>query len=124
LSQRYESTVEATDLVLSGGATSGLLIILSTLLDLANGVVFLDEVTYMIALESIKDFSTLKIVPVKLSDDGVDIRDLEEKIIKYKPKDAAGSGKMFNACYYTIPTYHNPTGLLFSEGKFVAHSLI
>ncbi|KAG5677629.1 hypothetical protein PVAND_007370 [Polypedilum vanderplanki] len=115
LSQKYQSTVESSDLVVSGGATSGLLLILSTLIDLANGVVFLDEVTYMIALESIKDFCTLKIVPVKLNEDGVDIKDLEQKIIKFKPT-TNDIGKMFNICYYTIPTYHNPTGILFSDG--------
>lgn len=74
----------------------------------------MDEVTYMIALESIRDFSSLKVIPVKLNDDGVDLKDLEDKILehKFQPKN-----KMFHACYYTIPTFHNPTGILFSDGK-------
>jgi DNA-binding transcriptional MocR family regulator len=84
---------------------------LTTLIDL-NGYVFLDEVTYMIALESIKNFHTLKIVPVKLNSDGVDLCDLEEKVSKYKFQP---NGKMFFGCYYTIPTFHNPTGIVFSQ---------
>lgn len=112
LSRNYQSPVNAADLVLTCGASSGMLLILSSLLDL-NGVVFVDEVTYMIALEAIREFPSLKIIPVKLNDDGVDINDLEQKIIKHKASPA--NGKMFYGCYYTIPTYHNPTGILFSD---------
>lgn len=104
--------MDASDLILTAGATYGLLVILSTLIDL-NGIVFLDEATYMIALESISDFNTLKIVPVKLNDDGVDLIDLEDKIVKYKFQQES---KMFWGCYYTMPTYHNPTSIVFSEG--------
>jgi DNA-binding transcriptional MocR family regulator len=124
LSRHYQSPVDASDLVLTGGATSGLLLILSTLINHANGVVFLDEVTYMIALEGIQDFPTLKIVPVKLNDDGVDIKDLEEKLIKFKPIVDGNSSKLFNACYYTIPTYHNPTGIVFSEGNSILKKIL
>lgn len=112
MSKGYHSKVEAADLVLSGGATSGMLHILATLIDF-NGIVFLDEATYMIALESIRDFATLKIVPVKLNDNGVDLDDLEQKIIQYKFQP---NGKMFLACYYTIPTFHNPTSIVFTPG--------
>lgn len=103
--------------MLTAGATNGLHLILSTLVDL-NGFVFIDEVTYMIALEAISEFSTLKIIPVKLNDDGVDLADLEDKLkvkqFEHNPK------KTFWGIYYTIPTYHNPTGILFSEGKYVS----
>lgn len=67
----------------------------------------------MIVLEAIGEFPTLKIVPVKLNDDGVDIDDLERKVLEHKFSPA--HGKMFYGCYYTIPTYHNPTGILFSN---------
>lgn len=89
-----------------------MLLILSTLIDL-NGIVFLDEVTYMIVLKAIRGFPSLKIIPVKLKDDGVDLEDLERKVIdnKFSPS----HGKMFFGCYYTMPTFHNPTGILFSD---------
>jgi DNA-binding transcriptional MocR family regulator len=112
LSKNYDSPVNSADIVLSGGASSGLLLILSTLLDM-NGVVFVDEVTYMIVLEAIAQFPTLKIVPVKLNNDGVDVEDLERKILQHKFTPT--HGKMFFGLYYTIPTYHNPTGILFSD---------
>ena len=104
--------------MLTAGATNGIHLILSTLVDL-GGFVFLDEVTYMIALEAISQFSTIKIIPVKINDDGVDIDDLEEKLKmkQFEPQ----SDKMFWGIYYTIPTFHNPTGILFSEGKNVNH---
>lgn len=89
-------------------------LILTTLIDL-NGFVFLDEVTYMIALEAIQQFSTVKIIPVKLNDDGVDLADLEEKI---KKRQFQSQDKMFWGIYYTMPTFHNPTGILFSPGKW------
>lgn len=105
--------MDAADLVLTAGATNGIHLILSSLVDL-HGMVFLDEVTYMIALEAIKQFSTIEIVPVKLNEDGVDINDLEEKLMKNRFQQ---NSKMFWGVYYTIPTFHNPTGILFSEGE-------
>lgn len=114
LTRGYKSEVNPADLVLTAGATNGIHHILSNLIDL-DGFVFLDEVTYMIALEAIQQFSNIKIVPVKLNDDGVNICDLEEKLIKSKFE--ATSGKMFWGMYYTIPTFHNPTGIVFSEGE-------
>lgn len=69
----------------------------------------------MIALDSIKHFSSLTIVPVKLNDDGVDLKDLEEHVSKRRFN---SERKQFWGMYYTIPTYHNPTGILFSPGRF------
>ena len=62
----------------------------------------------MIALEAIASFSTLKVIPVKLNEDGVDLVDLEEKIKQRQFNKS--SDKLFWAMYYTIPTFHNPTG--------------
>lgn len=68
----------------------------------------------MIALEAISQFSSIKIVPVKINEDGVDIEDLEEKV---KARQFQSGAKMFWGVYYTMPTFHNPTGILFSEGE-------
>lgn len=46
------------------GASHGMHIILSTLIDMA-GFVFVDEVTYMIALDVFRQFSNMKIIPGK-----------------------------------------------------------
>ncbi|XP_018804704.1 PREDICTED: uncharacterized protein YER152C isoform X1 [Bactrocera latifrons] len=106
-----DDPVKSEDLIITTGASQGLHFVLSTLLDL-NGVIFVDEVTYMIALDTMKHFTTLTIVPLKLNDDGVDVKELE-KIVREKRFQS--KSKTFWAMYYTIPTYHNPTGILFSE---------
>ncbi|XP_013105185.2 uncharacterized protein LOC106085466 [Stomoxys calcitrans] len=110
-SQMYKSEVKCEDLIVTSGATQGLHVILSTLVDL-NGFIFVDEVTYMLALDSIKQFHTLTIIPIKLNNDGVDLDDLEEQL---KENLFKTTKKEFWGMYYTIPTYHNPTGILFSS---------
>lgn len=66
----------------------------------------------MIALDAIKQFHTLNIVPVKLNSDGVDLACLESLL---KQKQFSSKNKEFWGMYYTIPTYHNPTGIEFSK---------
>ncbi|KAH8405252.1 hypothetical protein KR222_000583 [Zaprionus bogoriensis] len=112
-SGQYDSPVNSEDLILTTGASQGLHFVLSTLIDF-GGYIFVDEYTYMIALDTMKHFTTLKVVPVKLNDDGVDLKDLEEKV---KERSFKSQNKEFWAVYYTIPTYHNPTGILFSPGN-------
>ncbi|XP_065082668.1 2-aminoadipate transaminase [Ochlerotatus camptorhynchus] len=112
LSKGYQSDVNKSDLVQTSGATHGLHLILSTLIDLA-GVIFVDEVTYMIALETFRQFDTMKIVTVPLREDGPDIGVLSTLINQHKFK--LSGNKIFWGVYYTIPTFHNPTGILFSD---------
>lgn len=102
------------DLIITTGATQGLHFVLSILIDF-GGYIFVDEFTYMIALDSMKQFTSLRIVPVKLTADGVDLKDLEEKV---KERCFKSENKEFWGIYYTIPTYHNPTGILFTPGKY------
>lgn len=109
--KNFNNYLFSEDLIITSGATQGLHIILSTLVDL-NGYIFVDEVTYMLALDSIKQFHTLNIVPVKLHQDGVDLDDLEKRL---QEKQFKTTTKEFWGMYYTIPTYHNPTGVLFSS---------
>uniref|UniRef100_A0A182Y7Y2 Aminotransferase class I/classII large domain-containing protein n=2 Tax=Anopheles stephensi TaxID=30069 RepID=A0A182Y7Y2_ANOST len=114
LTDGYRSEVNMSDLVQTSGATNGLHLILSTLVDLA-GVIFVDEYTYMIALETIAQFNTMKIVPVPFGADGPDVASLQALIAQHRF--AATKGKLFWGVYYTIPTFHNPTGIVFSEEK-------
>ncbi|KAH8378787.1 hypothetical protein KR009_001366 [Drosophila setifemur] len=106
----HNDTVNCEDLIVTTGASQGLHLLLSTLIDF-EGFIFVDEFTYMIALDSMKHFNSLTIVPVKLNDDGVDLKDLEEKVAQRRFN---SEKKVFWGMYYTIPTYHNPTGILFS----------
>lgn len=55
------------DIIVTTGATQGLHLILSTLIDF-SGVLFVDEVTYMIALSAMSQFTTMKIVTGMVTD--------------------------------------------------------
>lgn len=100
--------------MLTSGATQGLHFALSLLVDL-NGVVFVDEVTYMIALDLMAHFPGLRIVSVPLVDGiGVDVQQLRRLVAEHRP--ATGTGKPFWGMYYTVPVHHNPTGQTFSAG--------
>ncbi|EDW78914.1 uncharacterized protein Dwil_GK11472 [Drosophila willistoni] len=109
-SSQYDMPMKSEDLIITTGATQGLHFLISTLIDF-KGYIFVDEFTYMIALDSMKEFTSLTLVPIKLNDDGVDLHDLEEQVAKSVFK---SNEKEFWGIYYTIPTYHNPTGILFS----------
>ncbi|XP_055909514.1 2-aminoadipate transaminase [Eupeodes corollae] len=111
LTEAYKSEVKSEDIIVTTGATQGMHIILSTLIDL-NGYIFVDEVTYMVALETFQQFNTLKIIPVKLNSDGVDIDELRAGLKKNHFK---SESKSYWGLYYAIPTYHNPTGIIFSK---------
>ena len=49
------------NLILTCGASHGLTLLLNTILS-PNGVIFVEEVTYMIALDTFKQFPLMKIV--------------------------------------------------------------
>lgn len=112
LSKGYKDIVDPLDIVLTNGASGGLHMILTNLLDM-SAVVFVDEVTYMIALECFGLFSGMRIVPVPMTSDGVNVVELRRLIKKHKFQST--SNKLFWGMYYTIPTFHNPTGILFTE---------
>lgn len=112
LSRKYQDKVTSTSLVVTSGATHGLHLILSTLIAM-NGVIIVDEVTYMIALEAMQQFTGMKIITVAFdSKSGVDLKDLEQVVQEHKFTHT--DGKPFWGLYYTIPSYHNPTGVKFS----------
>uniref|UniRef100_A0A1B0CAU3 Aminotransferase class I/classII large domain-containing protein n=2 Tax=Lutzomyia longipalpis TaxID=7200 RepID=A0A1B0CAU3_LUTLO len=114
LTREYGSEVQKKSIVLTSGATNGLHHILSCLLDM-NAVIFVDEVTYMIALEAFQQFTGMKIIPVPFRDDGVDIGELRRlvQLHKFTPH----PDKLFWGLYYAIPTFHNPTGVTLSREK-------
>ncbi|XP_031838655.2 2-aminoadipate transaminase isoform X1 [Nomia melanderi] len=111
LTRRYCDPVKMENLILTCGATHGLQLLLNTVLS-PNGVIFVEEVTYMIALDSFKQFPLMKIVTVPMKNDMVDL-DAFEKIVakeKISGEFLHTEEKIFWAMFYTIPTFHNPTG--------------
>ncbi|XP_078052519.1 2-aminoadipate transaminase isoform X2 [Augochlora pura] len=111
LTRRYGDPVRRENLILSCGATHGLQVLLNTVLS-PNGVIFVEEVTYMIALDVFKQFPLVKIVTVPMKNDVVDLDAFEKIVAKEKSKGEflLTDEKIFWAMFYTIPTFHNPTG--------------
>lgn len=67
--------------------------------------VLVEEPTYLAVLHILKTYEAQPI-GVKSGDDGLDLVDLEEKIIKYNPK-----------MLYLVPTFSNPTGKTINAEK-------
>ncbi|KAL0108156.1 hypothetical protein PUN28_015030 [Cardiocondyla obscurior] len=118
LSKRYGSSVLRQQLILTCGATHGLQTLLNTVLS-PNGIIFVEEVTYMIAIDAFKQFPLMQIVSVPMKDDTIDLDVLEKKIIEEKAKGSffLNDQKIFWAMFYTIPIFHNPTGMTLSPDK-------
>ncbi|KAJ1523394.1 hypothetical protein ONE63_001259 [Megalurothrips usitatus] len=119
LASRYKDTVHRDDLILTCGATHGLQLILNSFVE-PDGVIFVEELTYMIAISVFREFASMKIVTVPFSDEGVVPEELER--IVAAEKSARGDRtawdrtcKPFWAVFYTIPVHHNPTGVCASE---------
>ncbi|XP_020278839.1 uncharacterized protein LOC109852257 isoform X2 [Pseudomyrmex gracilis] len=118
LSRRYGNAVKREHLILTCGASHGLQLLLNTILS-PNGVIFVEEVTYMIALDAFKQFPLMKVVTVPMKDDVVDL-DAFEKIVaeeKAKGNFLVNNQKIFWAMFYTIPIFHNPTGMTLSPDQ-------
>ncbi|XP_063231477.1 2-aminoadipate transaminase isoform X2 [Bacillus rossius redtenbacheri] len=117
LTARYGETVNRQDLVLTCGASHGLMLIMNTFLP-SNAVIFVDEVTYMIALEVFRQFPDMTVVPVPMTEEGVDTQALERiaRELRSNKQRHLSDEKLFWAMYYTMPVFHNPTGLTFSTG--------
>lgn len=65
-------------------------------------IVLTENPTYLAALQVFQSYE-VNIVPVESDDEGMLEEDLEEKIIRLKPK-----------CIYVVPTYSNPGGKVWS----------
>lgn len=118
LSKRYGNSVMREQLILTCGASHGLQLLLNTILS-PNGVIFVEEVTYMIALDAFKQFPLMRIVTIPMKDDIVDLDALEKIIIEEKIKGNffLNAQKIFWAMFYTIPIFHNPTGMTLSPDQ-------
>lgn len=61
LTKRYGDPVKRENLILTCGASHGLQLLLNTIIA-PNGIIFVEEVTYMIALDTFKQFPLMKII--------------------------------------------------------------
>jgi len=116
LSRRYgDRPVTSEELVTTCGATSGLQLLATVLLD-KNGIIFVEDPTYFISSSILAKDLGLKVVPVPMAKDGIDIEELKKSVLKEKAGIAFDQDR-FWAMVYTIPTYHNPTTTTMSREK-------
>ncbi len=86
------------------GAQQGINIIASSLLNYKD-VVFIEEPSYPGAIEVFKEHG-IKVISIPLLEDGIDIGILKMKLKKNIP-----------SILYTMPNFHNPTGISYSKKK-------
>lgn len=56
-----------------------------------------------------------------MKNDSTDVDALETSVYQEQGKNfCLGNDKIFWAMYYTIPTFHNPTGMTLTEGQYRA----
>jgi GntR family transcriptional regulator/MocR family aminotransferase len=94
----------AADIFVTNGSQQGLAITAKILIEPGDYVIT-EEPTYTGALSIFKTLRA-RILGVPMEPDGLDVRMLEELLRKYNPK-----------LIYTIPNFHNPTGITASTGK-------
>jgi len=115
LSLRYGEPVAADHLVLTCGATNGLHLVTSCLVK-QGGVVFVENPTYFIALNILHGDMGLSVCPVDINQDGIDVEVLEESIKTVAANhDTKTDDGRYWGMIYTIPTYHNPTGITMTQ---------
>lgn len=98
------AVVALDDLQITGGSQQGLDIVGRVFLE-PGAVVLTETPTYLGALLAFSFFGT-KYVSIKTDKDGVIPEDLEEKIIKHKPR-----------FIYLVATFQNPTGITLSKER-------
>ena len=113
LSRRYgDRPVIREELLTTCGATSGIQLAATVLLD-RKGVVFVEDPTYFISLSILCKDLGLKVVPVPMTEEGIDVSELEKAVLKEREGIVSQSDRYW-AMVYTIPNFHNPTGVTMS----------
>lgn len=92
------------DIIITNGFTEGLEMVLSSF-TVPGDKILCENPTHNTAIKLMK-VSGLDIVGVKMSNDGINIEELEKKLIENKVKFA-----------YLTPSYHNPTGIVMKPEK-------
>lgn len=98
---------ETDDLIILTGSSQGIDFFARSFLERGD-CVLTESPTFLGALQTFR-LSDARVYSAKLLDDGVDLADLEEKIVRCRPK-----------FYYTIPTFQNPTGITSDAEKRAA----
>ncbi len=104
LSAAGGSRVDPGLLFVTAGASSALDLICS-LYTRPGDVIFAEEPSYFLALRLFADHG-LRVIPIPMDEDGLQIDALEERLAESRPK-----------FVYTIPTFQNPSGRTLSQPR-------
>ena len=104
LTKSYGSVATPESLFVTGGNSQALDLV-STVFAKPGDTVFVEEPSYFLAFQIFHDHN-LNIVGMPMDADGLCINDLERALTKVTP-----------AFVYTIPSFHNPTGLCSTEAR-------
>ena len=104
LSAEYGETVDPGNLFVTGGISQALDLICA-LHTRPGDTVIVEEPSYFLALRIFTDYK-LNVVGTPIDENGLIIEALEEKLAKHKP-----------IFIYTIPAFHNPTGVTLSTSR-------
>lgn len=102
--------VKDNELLVTSGSSQAIDLIARTLLD-SSAVIAVEAPTYMEALETLKNY-TSNIISVPIDKDGLKTEAFEAMLIERTKKNLA-----IPRFLYTIPSYHNPTGVTMSPTR-------
>lgn len=107
LELEFHEPVNSEHLFITNGVTNGLYMLITLLSD-KDSIFFVEEPTYFLGLQMIKDLK-LESRTINMQEDGLDVDKFEQELEKISP-----SKKVF---LYTVPVFHNPTSITMSHEK-------
>ncbi|XP_006823045.1 uncharacterized protein LOC102805990, partial [Saccoglossus kowalevskii] len=111
LTEKYGDEVDSDDILVTGGATSGLYY-MTTLLFNRGDIVFVEDPTYFLAINMLRDDLELQVVPVPTTSEGLELEVLDKLLTDYrlKSKHVVTEKQPYWTMLYTVPTFNNPKG--------------
>ena len=102
LNNSWKYNVNYKNMLITTGSQQSIALIVNGMLN-EDDTVLIEQPTYFGAIKAFKS-RKVNLIGLDLTENGIDLNVLENKIIKYKPK-----------LIYTTPTFNNPTGYSWSN---------
>lgn len=106
--QEYKGPVDSNSLFITNGITGGLILI-CTFFTQAGDVVYAEDPSYFLAINTFKDFN-LRTDSLPTDEHGLDVVYLEKKLRAAPPV-------LWPKFVYTIPTFNNPAGVTLPDDR-------
>ena len=116
LTRQYDQSVLKENILITCGASQGLLTILNTFFTNCH-TMFIEDPTYLAVADLMKRGYVCKGEPVSMEDDGMNLNELEKKVKQLPAMPTTTETCPFRAAVYVVPIFHNPTGVCYSPEK-------